>query len=48
MYPPYKNAYKRLFCSNIKALTRRKNERIYEYFIVIPGPAYKREPGIQK
>ena len=28
MYPPYKNAYKRPFCSNIKALTRRKNERI--------------------
>ena len=26
---PYKNAYKRLFCSNIKALTRRKNERVY-------------------
>ena len=24
----YKNAYKRLFCSNIKVLTRRKNERV--------------------
>ena len=29
MYLPYKNAYKRPFCSNIKALTRRKNERVY-------------------
>ena len=35
MYPPYKNAYKRPFCSNIKALTRRKNERFYEYFILV-------------
>ena len=24
VYPLYKNAYKRLFCLNIKALTRRK------------------------
>ena len=30
MYPLYKNAYKRPFCSNIKALKRRKNERIYD------------------
>ena len=29
MYPVYKNAYKRPFCSNIKVLTRRKNERVY-------------------
>ena len=29
MYLPYKNAYKRLFCPNIKVLTRRKNERVY-------------------
>ena len=29
MYPPYKNAYKRLFCPDIKVLTRRKNERVY-------------------
>ena len=29
MYLPYKNVYKRPFCSNIKALTRRKNERVY-------------------
>ena len=28
MYLVYKNAYKRLFCSNIKTLKRRKNERI--------------------
>ncbi|WP_432635734.1 hypothetical protein, partial [Candidatus Avelusimicrobium sp.] len=28
MYPLYKNAYKRPFCSNIKALIRRKNEKI--------------------
>ena len=29
MYPAYKNAYKRPFCSNIKTLKRRKNERVY-------------------
>ena len=29
MYPVYKNAYKRPFCSNIKTLKRRKNERVY-------------------
>ena len=29
MYPVYKNAYKRPFCSNIKNLKRRKNERVY-------------------
>ena len=28
MCPPYKNAYKRLFCVNIKVLQRRKNERV--------------------
>ena len=32
---PYKNVYKRPFCSNIKALTRRENERVYEYFILV-------------
>ena len=30
MYLPYKNVYKRPFCSNIKALTRRKNEWFIE------------------
>ncbi len=35
MYPPYKNAYKRPFCLNIKALKRRKSERFYEYFILV-------------
>ena len=28
MYLSYKNVYKRPFCSNIKALTRRENERV--------------------
>jgi hypothetical protein len=31
MYLPYKNAYKKPFCPNIKVLTRRKNEGIYAY-----------------
>ena len=35
MYLSYKNVYKRPFCSNIKVLTRRENERVYEYFILV-------------